>query len=73
MDLLSIDDIAAIFSVDRRTVAERWIHKPNFPAPVFAPSRMTRRWSREEVIAWATPASRRSARPTHGSTYHARG
>lgn len=69
MTLLTIDDIAAMFQVDRRTVAEKWIHKPSFPPPVFAPSRMTRRWAKDEVIAWATPASRRSARLSPGSTY----
>lgn len=59
--LLSIDDIAALCGVSRRTVADHWTHRPDFPAPSVAPSRRSRRWDRDEIIAWATPAKRKSA------------
>ena len=38
------------------------------PPPRFAPSPHTRRWDRDEIIAWATPAGRKSAQRTPGST-----
>ena len=72
-DLLTIDDIASLFRVERRTVADRWIHRPDFPPPAFAPTRRTRRWTREQVIAWATPAGQKSAAPSPGSTLTAAG
>ena len=59
MTLWSIDDMADFFKVDRRTVAEKWVSKPGFPPPMFAPTRWARRWSREEVINWATPKERK--------------
>lgn len=65
MNLVTIDDIASLFKVNRRTVAERWIHRPDFPAPVFAPTRTCRRWAAEDVIAWGKPDARKT--PPHGS------
>ena len=73
MNLLTIDDIAEMFKVGRRTVADHWIHRPDFPPPAIAPSRRTRRWDRDEIIAWATPAGRKSAQRAPGSTYSAAG
>ena len=70
MNLVTIDDIASLFKVNRRTVAERWIHRPDFPAPVFAPTRTCRRWAAEDVIAWGKPDARKtgpySSAPTVG-------
>lgn len=73
MNLITIDDIAEMFKVGRRTVADHWIHRPDFPPPAIAPSRRTRRWERDEIIAWATPAGRKSAQRTPGSTLTAAG
>lgn len=73
MNLITIDDIAEMFKVGRRTVADHWIHRPDFPPPAIAPSRRTRRWDRDEIIAWATPAGRKSAPRTPGNTYSAAG
>jgi hypothetical protein len=52
-DLLTIDDIASMLRASRRTVAERWIHLPDFPRPRFAPSRWHRLWARDDVLRWA--------------------
>ena len=52
-ELLTIDDIALIFRAARRTVAERWIHAPDFPKPHLAPSIRPRQWKREDVLRWA--------------------
>lgn len=51
--LMTIDDIAALFRAERRTVAERWIHRPDFPKPKYAPSRQRRLWEASAVKAWA--------------------
>ncbi|MFZ9372377.1 MAG: helix-turn-helix domain-containing protein [Limnohabitans sp.] len=64
---LTIDDIADMFKVGRRTVSDHWVHRPDFPAPALAPSRRSRRWDRDDIIAWATPAGRKSARQTLGN------
>jgi predicted DNA-binding transcriptional regulator AlpA len=67
-ELLTIDDIAAKLDAARRTVAEKWIHEPGFPAPVMAFSVRKRKWRAQEVIAWAAQAAPRRSRPTPGST-----
>lgn len=67
MRLLTIDDIAAFFRVERRTVAEKWIHRPGFPTPRYAPTRANRLWDADEVERWATPAERQSSPQTPGS------
>jgi hypothetical protein len=54
-DLLTIPEIAMLFRRSRRTVAEDWIQRPGFPAPVYAPTRRTRLWSRTDVERWAAP------------------
>lgn len=59
--LLSINDIAEFFGVNRRTVRDRWIPKPGFPPPRFAPSPRTRRWDRDEIIIWAKSSRRKTA------------
>ena len=66
--LLSIDDIAALCRVKRRTVADHWIHMPNFPAPKYAPTRRTRLWAAADIERWAAPAAPRSAPPLPGSS-----
>lgn len=64
MNLITIDDIAEMFRVGRRTVADHWIHRPDFAPPAVAPTRRTRRWDRAEILAWATPKARRVANST---------
>jgi len=54
MELLTIADIAALMRVERRTVAEDWVHRPGFPAPRYAPTRRTRLWLASDVEQWAT-------------------
>jgi hypothetical protein len=66
--LLTIDDIAAKFRASRRTVAEHWIQRPDFPPPKYAPTRRSRLWLAGDVERWATPDAARSAAPTHDST-----
>ena len=56
--LLNVDEIAALFGVSRRTVADHWISRPDFPAPAVAPSRNRRRWAREDLLKWAKPRRR---------------
>jgi hypothetical protein len=61
MQLLTIDDIAALFKVKRRTVAEQWIQRPDFPAPKYAPTRKSRLWEAADVDRWASPGAAQSA------------
>jgi predicted DNA-binding transcriptional regulator AlpA len=67
MEMIDTEGIARIIGVSRRHVTERVTKEPTFPAPVINLSRKTRRWSREQVMAWLT-AGRQSARPTPGSS-----
>lgn len=68
MELVTIEEIADMLGLAVRTVRNKTVHKAGFPAPVIAPSPRHRKWSRAEVIAWATPAARRSAQASRGST-----
>jgi predicted DNA-binding transcriptional regulator AlpA len=61
-DLLTITDIAALLRRSRRTVASEWVHRPDFPAPVYAPTRATRLWSRADVEQWAAPKQEQQRR-----------
>ncbi len=70
-DLLTIPEIARLCRVSVRTVRDRWIHQPDFPAPTLAPTSRSRQWSRESIIAWASPASRRSPQQRPESTWTA--
>lgn len=53
-ELLNIAEIAALMRVERRTVAEDWVHRPGFPAPRYAPTRRTRLWAAADIERWAT-------------------
>lgn len=69
-DLLTVSDIAALLRASLRTVADRWVHRPDFPAPHLAPSPRHRLWRREDIIAWAQrgAASQRLRRPSPCNT-----
>lgn len=71
-ELLSIDDITALFRTKRRTVAERWIHRPDFPQPKYAPTPHSRLWLAKDVKAWAARSSQQSARQSPESTHAAK-
>lgn len=54
--LWSADDAAAYLGVSKRTVAERYAVRPDFPRPIRLPSTGTRgllRWKAAEVMKWA--------------------
>lgn len=53
--LLTVKDIAELFRVSTRTVADKWIVRPDFPRPTFAPTRRTRLWDRAVIEKWAMP------------------
>lgn len=67
-DLLTIEDIAQRLGASVRTVRDRWVHKPDFPLPRYAPTRKARQWLASEVDEWATPAERKSLPQTPGNT-----
>lgn len=66
--LVSIDDIARKHRVSRRTVAERWVHLPSFPAPKYAPTRQSRLWDADAVDQWAARGAAQSSPQTLCST-----
>jgi len=66
--LLTIDDIATRFRRSRRTVADEWVQRPDFPAPKYAPTRRTRLWLATDVERWASPGAARCPAPTRGNT-----
>ena len=72
-DYLTIDGIADLLQVAPKTVRDRIVHKPDFPAPAIVAGPRTRRWLRADVIAWATPAARKSPQPSPGSRPTAEG
>lgn len=61
--LLTTRDIAARFGVARRTVAEKWAKRPDFPPPARRVSVRSVWWWADEVEAWATPAERLGQEP----------
>ena len=67
-DLADIPTIARLLGASVRTVRDRYVHAPDFPAPTIAPSNRKRKWSVSRVLAWAAPAGRKCPTPPHGST-----
>ena len=59
MELMNIPAIALLFGVSPKTVRERWAHRPDFPAPRYAPSIKRRQWAREDLERWASPAGQK--------------
>jgi len=52
MNLLSLDDIAALIAVPRPFVRDVLVKRPEFPRPCIALSQKTRRWDKAEVDQW---------------------
>ena len=50
-ELASVGEIATMLNVPKRT-AQRWIERPDFPAPIAALA-VGRIWRRADVEAWA--------------------
>jgi predicted DNA-binding transcriptional regulator AlpA len=57
--LLDTAQIAALLHVTRRTVTEKIVTRPDFPAPEVHASQKMRLWKESQVLAWA--------RKRHGS------
>jgi predicted DNA-binding transcriptional regulator AlpA len=65
--LLTRSEIAEMYGVQPRTVAETWCTRPDFPKPDVRISQRIVRWRRSRIEAWAT-GELRSRVPTLGST-----
>lgn len=52
MKLLTIDDLAAMLSLDRRYVRDKLVKRPDFPLPAVSLSQKVRLWKLEDVTAW---------------------
>lgn len=55
MTRVTTGDIAKLFGVTRKTVTDRWVTQPDFPAPVQVISRRTRFWNLDDILKWRTP------------------
>lgn len=51
-DLWGAEEIAAYIKLSKKSVRNRFLHKPGFPAPVELPGGC-QRWVAKEVRAWA--------------------
>ena len=72
-DLLDIEGIAALLRRTPKTVRDRLVHQPQFPPPALVSGPRSRLWLKADVIAWATPAARKSPQPSPGSRPTAEG
>jgi hypothetical protein len=59
-DTIDTAGIAERLGYSRKYVTDNLTKRPDFPAPVIAPSAKKRRWSLPAVMEWASPASRQS-------------
>lgn len=66
-ELLDIDGIAALLRRTPKTVRDRLVHQPSFPPPRLVSGPRSRLWLSSDVIAWATPAARKSPPPSPGN------
>lgn len=62
MNLLTLDDIAAMLSAKRPLVRDRIVKRPDFPRPAVSLSQKTRRWSKVDVENWLAKQMQRNAR-----------
>jgi predicted DNA-binding transcriptional regulator AlpA len=65
MNLLTTKDLAAIFKLSERQVADRTVHLPDFP-----PARKiggARRWVEAEIMEWINVVSLRGRKPSRRS------
>lgn len=60
--LLTLDDIAALLSMNRREVRDRLTKRPDFPRPTLNLSQRTRRWDQDKVQEWVDAQAKRNAR-----------
>lgn len=53
MNLWTVKTIAAQFGVTVKTVRDKWVKRPDLPAPKVAVSQKTKAWEQQAVIRWA--------------------
>jgi predicted DNA-binding transcriptional regulator AlpA len=51
-DRVDTAEIAAMLKLERETVTDKIVKRPDFPAPSINRSRRLRRWDRKDVEAW---------------------
>lgn len=67
-DTVTIKEIAQALNLSAKHVRERLVHRPGFPLPYLVAGPRSRLWLRADVIAWATPAARKSQPQTPCNT-----
>ena len=61
MDYVDTADIATALGLNREYVADRLVHRPDFPRPALVLSRKTRRWLRADFERWVQEQAIRAA------------
>lgn len=64
---LNTEEIARMLGVKQKTVTDKIVKQPGFPAPAVNLSQKLRRWAEDDVLAYLK-AGRRSARASRDST-----
>jgi hypothetical protein len=60
MNLLSIDEIAAMYRVSRRYARDHLVKKPEFPKPAPGTTKKKPLWTEDAIRAFISPESRTS-------------
>lgn len=61
-ELLTIDDIAALYKCSRVYARDKLVKRPGFPRPSLALSQKMKRWMRGDVEAWLESQRKKMAR-----------
>lgn len=62
MNLLNLDDIAAIVKEPRSYVRTTLVRRPDFPRPALVLSQKIRKWAQSDVEAWLEMQRKKWAR-----------
>lgn len=61
-EILTIDDIAALYKVKRSYARDKVVKRPDFPRPSISLSQKVTRWSREDVEQWLLEQQKKQRR-----------
>lgn len=62
MELLTLDDIAAMYKCSKVYARDKLVKRPGFPRPSLALSQKMRRWLRDDVESWIESQRKKQAR-----------
>lgn len=62
MELLTLDDIAAMYKCSKVYARDKLVKRPGFPRPSLALSQKMRRWLRDDVESWIETQKKKQLR-----------